>query len=404
MNPCTLLLVVAAAAASDAVGGAKALSTADTQLRAKLISAVDDVVAGHIPDEVSNRVGDVEAILTPTFKSMKKNAKGYIDYDESYYVLQRFFSQQHGWTFAAFGQGSIELVNEKFRSYREGGFALNDVALIAATIEHIVNRSDLADTFMVGRHNEDCMSKEGMLFDMELGQSGRVPLSDFFHIAINEPSYLIPDSMHMLRANGALDEADASNPKIIIPNYMASPSNCISHSSLFSICCPDGCLQLLSHIEAAVGKDDASAEEVVSVIENAPVQLTGLSDGFVPLQLVRKLRDMTSFNGGRVPLHGEAFAQWLHVVTPQTCVLPQGGTTIPSKEALHVDHGSANGKMAIEEDLFVTRTVAGSESAENLVAGGVPSKNVPLYVIGTMTVFGLIATATRRVVSPRKEA
>jgi len=402
MNRCTLLLVVAAVAASDASTKepATVLSTLDTQLRAKLISGVDDVVAGHIPDAVGNSIGDVEAILTPTFKSMTKNAKGNIDDDDLYYVLQRFFSQQHGWTFGAFGQGTIELIKEKFSSHREGGFALNDIAVIAATIQHIVKGSELAaDAHTVERHNEGCMSKEGMLFDMELGQSGRVPLSDFFHIAINEPSHLIPDSVHMLRANGALDEADASNPKIITPNYMASPSNCISHSSLFSICCPDGCLQLLSHIEAAVGKD-ASAEELVSFMEDAPVQLTGLSDGFVPLQLVRKLRDMTSFNGGRVPLHGEAFAQWLHVVTPQTCVLPQGRTTIPSKEALNAE----NGKMAIEEDLFAARKVTGTEAAENPAVGRMPSKDGLFYVAGTMIVAGLLAAACRRVVSPSKKA
>merc|ERR1719383_1279037 len=46
--------------------------------------------------------------------------------------------------------------------------------------------------------------------------------------------------------------------------------------------------------------------------------------------LLDKLQELADHHGGRVPLHGRLFAQWLHYVYPRECPYPHmSGTTQP---------------------------------------------------------------------------
>merc|ERR1719389_1442186 len=53
--------------------------------------------------------------------------------------------------------------------------------------------------------------------------------------------------MDYLRQLGALDESEEGNPRIIVPNYLASPTNCLGASSgIYNVCCLDECTNLLA--------------------------------------------------------------------------------------------------------------------------------------------------------------
>jgi len=59
------------------------------------------------------------------------------------------------------------------------------------------------------------------LEDPSVGGAGRVRLSDFYGAALNDGKWQFSESLDYLRQLGALDEADSSNPRVIIPNYIS---------------------------------------------------------------------------------------------------------------------------------------------------------------------------------------
>merc|ERR1719383_213004 len=47
--------------------------------------------------------------------------------------------------------------------------------------------------------------------------------------------------------------------------------------------------------------------------------------------ILDKLQEMADHHGGRVPIHGRLFAQWLHIVFPRECPYPHVSGTIQPK-------------------------------------------------------------------------
>merc|ERR1712232_593738 len=76
--------------------------------------------------------------------------------------------------------------------------------------------------------------------------------------------------MNYLRQLGLLDESDAQNPRVMIANYVSSPSNCIASSSFYSVCCMDECEGLLSHLEREIAGPEASSTQIARIVANLP--------------------------------------------------------------------------------------------------------------------------------------
>ena len=68
--------------------------------------------------------------------------------------------------------------------------------------------------------------------------------------------------MGYLRELGALDESSSSDPRVMIPNYLISQTNCIASSDYYSVCCIDECESLMGKIELAVGAPKASPDSL----------------------------------------------------------------------------------------------------------------------------------------------
>ena len=75
--------------------------------------------------------------------------------------------------------------------------------------------------------------------DHSLGTSGsgRVRLADFYSSAINDGNWQFRKTKEYLSQLGSLDANDPNIPRVIIPNYMNSPSNCVAGSKYYSVCC-----------------------------------------------------------------------------------------------------------------------------------------------------------------------
>merc|ERR1719329_1871699 len=117
--------------------------------------------------------------------------------------------------------------------------------------------------------NEECKQIKSSLVRMEEAGTGRVRLSDFYKPA-TQGQWQFQESVAYLRELGALDESDARKPRVIIANYISSPSNCIASSSFYAVCCHDECEGLLGHLERHIGAPEASTTKIATLISELP--------------------------------------------------------------------------------------------------------------------------------------
>merc|ERR1719183_198042 len=106
--------------------------------------------------------------------------------------------------------------------------------------------------------------------DPSIGGAGRVRISDFYGKALNDGKWQFSKSIDYLRQLGALDESDASNPRVIIPNYISGPSNCVASSAYYSVCCLDECEGILGRLEQLVSAPEASPSTILALIPMIP--------------------------------------------------------------------------------------------------------------------------------------
>merc|ERR1740121_2869687 len=80
------------------------------------------------------------------------------------------------------------------------------------------------------------------------------------------------------------------------------------------------CEEMMGYVEAAIGSPVGSVEDVLRVAEN----LTNGDDERAKLDdsLRTQLSKIAGNHGGKIPLHGRLFAQWLHYAFPSECPFP----------------------------------------------------------------------------------
>merc|ERR1719220_2130891 len=165
--------------------------------------------------------------------------------------------------------------------------------------------------------NLECHRLKRKLVDLEHAGSGRVLLSQFYAQALNG-DWEFMESVEYLRNQGALDETEPDHPAVVIPNYMNSRMNCLTASDFYAVCCLNECDEILGRVEQQIGLPRAEPKliaEVVSRIQSDTVDAPrNLSSA-----LLSRLNEIADKHGGRVPLHGRLFAQWLHHAYPREC-------------------------------------------------------------------------------------
>merc|ERR1719217_538245 len=135
---------------------------------------------------------------------------------------------------------------------------------------------------------------------MEEPGTGRVPLADFYKPAV-DGHWQFQESLSYLRQLGAVDESSPDKPRVIIANYVSSPSNCIASSSFYTVCCMDECEGLLGHLERQIGAPEATSSRIAALV-------AGLSSSTVhaprslSANLLGRLGEIAAQHGGTVPL------------------------------------------------------------------------------------------------------
>eukprot|EP00913_Durusdinium_trenchii_P034866 g32614.t1 len=160
---------------------------------------------------------------------------------------------------------------------------------------------------------------EGRMTFKEHPNTGRVRLSDFYAMAVRGGHWQFSESVAYLRRLGALDESDPKVMRVIVPNYILGPSNCIASSGYVAVCCIDECEAKMRSLEEQLGTHEATVPQILGSLNRSSV---------VPPALRRKLQDVAQHHGGQVPLHGRLFQQWMHHAYPQECPFPHMSGTI----------------------------------------------------------------------------
>merc|ERR1719265_1623605 len=177
----------------------------------------------------------------------------------------------------------------------------------------------------------ECETMHDALVGMDTHHTGRVPLAKFYNTAINS-DWRFGESESFLRELGALDESSSwLGPQVIIPNYLQATSNCIVSTPHYLICCQNECEGLLDELEVAIDAPTAVPSQILDVVKGMS-QITTLDEDEPPhLSQTSKqqLEQIARNAGGKIPLHGRLFAQWLHYVFPRECPFPfkSGSTT-----------------------------------------------------------------------------
>jgi len=183
---------------------------------------------------------------------------------------------------------------------------------------------------MAGRISEEfgpwssyeCHEMKDILIEKDIHETGRVKLSEFYD---NGEGWQFTEPSEHLRLSGSLDESSSQlGPQVIVPNYIASMSNCITSAPFFSICCLNECDLIYEHIEAAIPYPEATVAQVLEAVESLPTFPT------VSPRMSAILEQISQLGGGSIPLHGRLFAQWLHFAFPRDCPYPHAAGTIAS--------------------------------------------------------------------------
>jgi len=184
--------------------------------------------------------------------------------------------------------------------------------------------------------NIECSDMKRHLIDM--GKPSRKParirLADFYN-GTRHSLWRFTEKVDYLRSEGALDESNASQPLVIVPNYILSHPNCLEATgvvNLHSVCCHNECEDLMGTLEREVAAPTATPEQIIEVVTTlssdtviAPRELSeALSD---------RLREVARTHGGKVHLHSRLFSQWMHHAYPYECPYPHEAGAIKPQTA-----------------------------------------------------------------------
>jgi len=210
--------------------------------------------------------------------------------------------------------------------------------------------------------NKECLDMKKTLVTMEesIG-SGRVRLSDFYGSALNAGQWQFSENVEYLRQLGALDESDSSNMRVIIPNYLNAPSNCIGSSAYYDVCCIDECEELIGHVEMELKNPMAGPAEIAKIIANLP-SVSVAAGRQLSATLLQRLDELGDHHDKQIPIHGRLFAQWMHFAYPRECPFPHISGTIQPKT---VQETSAAGQA----------TTAQAEEMQKYVKAGRQDRN-----------------------------
>merc|ERR1719502_916065 len=138
------------------------------------------------------------------------------------------------------------------------------------TFEDAARMAELVSEQFGPWSNHECHEMRDMLTKYDVHNTGRVRVTDFYR-STTEGAWQFLEPTQFLRQNGALDESSSYlGPQIIIANYIAGMSNCITSAPYYQICCLNDCDQVFQHIESLIPSSTGSISQIFEAVESMP--------------------------------------------------------------------------------------------------------------------------------------
>eukprot|EP00927_Polykrikos_kofoidii_P061071 TRINITY_DN55965_c0_g1_i1.p1 TRINITY_DN55965_c0_g1~~TRINITY_DN55965_c0_g1_i1.p1 ORF type:complete len:636 (-),score=100.14 TRINITY_DN55965_c0_g1_i1:350-2257(-) len=202
-----------------------------------------------------------------------------------------------------------------------------------------------------GEFNDlECSDLKKTLLNIEDRRPGRVLLSSFYKTALHS-HWTFTEKIDYLRSLGALDETDPAAPSVIVPNYIGSRPQCLESSAFYAVCCRNECEDLMLRLERELVEPFSHPERIAELVAQLSSD-TVTAPRNLSESLRWRLEQVAAANGGRVPLHGRLFAQWMHHAFPRECPFPhQAGSTSPQTPDEWMKGTGQESSTASEEEM-----------------------------------------------------
>lgn len=169
----------------------------------------------------------------------------------------------------------------------------------------------------------ECQSMKELFVPRDIHMTGRLDLGTFYR-ALQSGQWKFYETPEYLRHLGCLDESsERVGPQVIISNYINANSNCLLVATHYSVCCMNECEGILRQFEGRLQAPSALVSDIMKVATDIlKSRRTQSQTGNKNDYLASHLEEVAEIHGGRVPLHGRLFSQWLHFAFPHECPYP----------------------------------------------------------------------------------
>lgn len=193
------------------------------------------------------------------------------------------------------------------------------------------------------------------------GSSGRVILKEVY-ASRSTRSWLMDftEREEFLRQLGVLDESDPAEPRLIVANYLLSPSRCEGVWRYYAVCPVNECEFLMVSLLKAIARPEATPGRILEAVSLLSRDSLVAQQSF-PEPLAVELHSIAQQHGGKVPLHGQPFRQWMHFAFPLECptLHPVGKLKPMDATAFEVATGSQAYYSEEELDNFTVNQAEG---------------------------------------------
>merc|ERR1719162_979921 len=185
------------------------------------ISLLDEVEGSLGKGSASNRLSQIEATLRPIFAALPKNVHGNLEHSAVSYALHRLFIARHGWVIKGLGREAAvkntsspagvlkdqvpAYIVDSFEQRLAGkGFALRQLAILGATIEHLI-------------HNE-AVSRLGAVFNLlKLSVTSTISAEEASEVLDTYMmAYIMGENLNELTLDSAR-ELNKAMPEVFLP-------------------------------------------------------------------------------------------------------------------------------------------------------------------------------------------
>jgi len=230
------------------------------------------------------------------------------------------------------------LLERQYPAWAETKLWLKDVRQVALpdasatepsyNLQLMENATEQISMQLGGFLHTQCSSMKNALLEVEEEDSGRVLLSKYYQKGLEKGMHFV-EKLDYLRKLGAIDESQPGEPRVIVPNVITSQNNCLVDTGSYSVCCLNECEGVMAQLERTLGVPEATPEQIAGVISGVSTT-TVSSPRVLPQSMMLRLELLGERSGGKVPLYGRLFSQWLHFAFPRECPYPQlAGSTNP---------------------------------------------------------------------------